>query len=108
MKLKLPEAVKETFRKLNDEDRFFCVILAGCAFTRSLVPCCSSREERKDKIWWLAEIVKTELQRQEDVYLKDEDEIERLARAVEACTTDLADEVGADFDETIPKGSVSF
>jgi len=57
-----------------------------------------------DKIWRLAEIVKTELQRQEDVFLKDDDEIEKLARAVEACTTDCADEVGAGFDKTIPKG----
>jgi len=47
--------------------------------------------------------VRQELQRQEDVYLKNEDEIERLARAVEACTTDEAKEVGAGF-ETIPQG----
>ena len=67
------------------------------------MPCCSAREERKDKIWQLAEIVRQELQRQEDVYLKNEDEIERLARAVEACTTDEAKEVGAGF-ETIPQG----
>ena len=57
------------------------------------MPCCSACEERKDKIWQLAEIVRQELQRQEDVYLKNEDEIEKLARAVEACTTDLSDEV---------------
>ena len=57
-----------------------------------------------DKIQRLAEIVRQELQRQEDVYLKDECDIEKLARAVEACTTDLPDEVGPGFDETIPKG----
>ena len=37
-----------------------------------------------DKIQRLAEIVRQELQRQEDVYLKDEDQIEKLAHAVEA------------------------
>ena len=47
--------------------------------------------------------MRRELQRQEDVFLKNEDEIERLARAVEACTTDEAKEVGAGF-ETIPQG----
>ena len=57
-----------------------------------------------DKIQRLAEIVRRELQRQEDVYLKDECDIEKLARAVEACTTDLPDEVGPGFDKTIPKG----
>ena len=57
-----------------------------------------------DKIQRLAEIVRQELQRQEDVYLKDECDIEKLARAVEACTTDFANEVGPGFDETIPKG----
>ena len=57
-----------------------------------------------DKIQRLAEIVRRELRRQEDVYLKDECDIEKLARAVEACTTDLPDEVGPGFDKTIPKG----
>ena len=51
----------------------------------------------------LAEIVRQELQRQEDVYLKDEDQIEKLARAVEACTNNLPDEVGPGFDKTIWK-----
>ena len=57
-----------------------------------------------DKIQRLAEIVRQELQRQEDVYLKDECDIEKLARAVEACTSNLPDEVGPGFDKTIPKG----
>ena len=57
-----------------------------------------------DKIQRLAEIVRQELQRQEDVYLKNEDEIEKLARAVEACTSNLPEEVGPGFDKTIPKG----
>ena len=48
--------------------------------------------------------MRQELQRQEDVYLKNEDEIEKLARAVEACTSNLPDEVGPGFDKTIPKG----
>ena len=57
-----------------------------------------------DKIQRLAEIVRQELQRQEDVYLKDEHQIEKLARAVEACTSNLPEEVGPGFDKTIPKG----
>ena len=48
--------------------------------------------------------MRQELQRQEDVYLKNEDEIEKLARAVEACTSNLPDEVSTGFDKTIPKG----
>ena len=47
--------------------------------------------------------MRREIEREEEVYLQSEDDIERLATAVEACQSELPDEVGPGF-KSIPAG----
>ncbi len=47
--------------------------------------------------------MRREIEREEEVYLQSEDDIERLATAVEACQSELPDEVGPGF-KPIPAG----
>ena len=62
-------------------------------------------EEQWGKLRLLCEAVRCEIEREEDVYLNGEDDIEKLASAVEACQSDkFGDEVGPGF-KPIPEGS---
>ena len=47
--------------------------------------------------------MRREIEREEEVYLQSEDDIEKLATAIEACQSDLPDEVGPGF-KSIPAG----
>jgi len=67
--------------------------------------CKPSDEERWDKLDLLCDAVRAEIERVEDVYLNSEEDIERLACAVEACLSEkFGNEVGPGF-EAIPEGS---
>jgi len=78
-KLILPRRVKEILRKPADEERW-------------------------DKMRLLCEAVRSEIEREEDVFLNSEADIEKLALAVEACRSEVfGDEVGPGF-EPIPPG----
>ncbi len=79
-KLALPRRVKDILRRPADEENW-------------------------DKLKLLCEAVRCEIERVEDVFLNGEEDIEKLARAVEACTSEIfGDEVGPGFSP-IPAGS---
>ena len=64
-----------------------------------------SDEVRWDKLKLLCEVVRVEIEREEDVFLNSEDDIEKLAAAVEACQSEYyGDEVGLGF-KSVPEGS---
>jgi len=66
---------------------------------------CPADEEKWPKLKLLCEAVRQEMERVEDVYLNSEDDIERLALAVEASRSEaFGDEVGPGF-QAIPEGS---
>lgn len=79
-RLVLPRRVKEILRKPSDEERW-------------------------EKLDLLCDAVRAEIERVEDVYLNSEEDIEKLARAVEASRSHkFGNEVGPGF-KPIPEGS---
>jgi len=66
---------------------------------------CPADEEKWPKLELLCAAVRNEIERVEDVYLNSEDDIEKLAQAVERCASGaFGDEVGPGF-KPVPQGS---
>jgi hypothetical protein len=72
---------------------------------------CPLDEVKQAKLELLCSAVRQEIEAETDVFFASEEEIERLAQAVEACESGFADEVGAADEKTlkdaqkIPKGA---